>query len=161
MRFLPAICLAALLIQTGCQPESDSEISVDEGEPLVFDTVARGQSASTRDTLEVIIRSADDWSRVSDQFQPVNPFPDLDFSQTMVGIVSIPANSGGYSIDVESVELVDSTLVVAYILNVPGSSCITPQALAEAYQVFTIRQADFSATEFTRRTDTYSCEVDQ
>lgn len=161
MRFLTNVGLAALLVLTGCRSEPDSEVTVDEGELLVFDTVARGQSASTRDTLEVIIRSADEWSRVSDQFQPVNPFPDIDFSQTMVGLVSIPANSGGYSIDVESVELVDSTLEIAYVLNVPGSSCITPQALAEAYQVITIRQADFSDTEFTRRTDAYSCEVDQ
>jgi len=161
MRFLPAIAIAALLILTGCQPEPDSEITVDEGEPLVFDAAARGQTASTRDTLEVIVRTAEEWARISGQFQPVSPFREFDFTQTMLGVVSIPVNTGGFSIDVESVEMVDSTLVIAYVQNVPGATCITPQALAEAWQVFTIRQTEFADVEFARRTEWYSCDVDR
>lgn len=161
MRFLSAIGLAVLLVLTGCQPEPDSEITVDEGELLVFDTAARGQTASTRDTLEVIVRTAEEWSRVSGQFQPVNPFPDFDFTQTMLGVISIPVNTGGFSVDIESVEMVDSTLEIAYVLNVPGATCITAQALAEAWQVFTIRQTDFEDVRFTRRTEWYNCEVRQ
>lgn len=161
MRHLIAVALAALLAVTGCQPQPDSEIAVDEGEPLVFDTAARGQSAATRDTLETIVRTAEEWNRISDWFQPVNPFPDIDFTQTMVGVVSIPVNTGGFSVDIESVEMEDSTLSVAYVLNVPGATCITPQALAEAWQVFTIRQTDYADVRFTRRTEWYRCDVDQ
>lgn len=161
MRFLTAVSLVLLFIATGCRPEPDSEIAVDEGEPLVFDAAARGQSASTRDTLEVIVRSVDEWNSVSGQFQPVNPFPEFDFTQTMIGVVSIPVNTGGFSVQVESVEMEESTLAIAYVLNVPGATCITPQALAEAWQVFTIRQTDFEDVRFERRTEWYRCDVDR
>ena len=128
----------------------------DESMPLYFETIGRGQYGEVRDTVEVISITSEQWADVSATVRPLAAFEPVDFDQSMVALIALPAESGGYTIEVESVESLDGQLTISYLVSEPGADCITPTALALPFQAVSI-QKTAGEIRFERRTERYKC----
>lgn len=148
--------LVAGLFLAGCAPTTED--TVDTAEVLVFERLGMGHSGTVRDTVEAVARSAAEWEALQQAVQPMEPFRDVDFTQYMVALVAVPTESGGYIVEVESVEEMDGQIHISYVLNTPKSDCVTLTALAMPFQAVVVRRAD-GDVHFTRRIARYSCEL--
>ncbi len=156
MKLTKFLLVMLMLVVGGCQ-QAEIEIT-DDSEPLYFETIGWGHFGTIRDTTEVIIRTSDEWIRVSANYRPIEDFKAVDFSQVMVALIALPAEYGGYSIDVESVESAERIVTVAYLVSEPGPDCITPTALTLPFQAILIRKTDGSV-KFVRRTESFKCGI--
>jgi hypothetical protein len=148
--------LVAGLFLAGCAPTAED--TVETAEVLVFERLGMGHSGTVRDTVEAVARSAAEWETLQQAVRPMEPFREVDFTQYMVALVAIPTESGGYIVEVESVEDLDGEINVSYVLNTPQSDCVTLAAEAMPFQAVVIRRAD-GDVRFTRRIARYSCEM--
>lgn len=141
---------------TGCQVQSHLGEAPDE--VLYFESIGFGQTGSVRDTLEVMLRDENSYRDALEMVTPLGELPDVDFSQTMVGLIAIPTNSGGYTVEVKSVEKTGEEITVSYLFSMPGEDCMTVQALSLPFQIVIIRWAEGNVT-FVRDTERYSCAI--
>lgn len=154
-RIFTSLVVAGLML-TGC--ETESLMDPDPDEVLYFEVVGMGQNGSTRDTLEVVLRDESAYQEVLSTLTPLAPVPPINFEQRMVGIVAIPTQSGGYGVEVKSVERTGDQITIHYDFSIPGSDCITPQALALPFQIVSIKRSAGNVT-FVRRSRTYRCSM--
>lgn len=125
-------------------------------ELLYFESIGLGHYGTVRDTLELVLRDEAAYLAAVAQVQPLDTLPEIDFGQTMVGLIAVPTNSGGYIIEVQSIEKTGDEITINYLFSIPGADCITLQALALPFQVVIIRQAEGRVT-FVRETKAYKC----
>jgi len=152
------LMMAALLpALTGCGPQA--EVVVDDTEMLPFNNLGVGPTATLTDTTEVLLYTPEAWERYRSQLHSVGPFKPVDFTQEMVALVAVPEETGGYSVEVESVERADSVIVVSYVLLTPKRDCVTPMGRAVPYQAVAVRRAE-GPVRFERRTASFPCTVD-
>ena len=123
---------------------------------LYFEAIGMGQYGSVRDTLEVVFRDQESFNNVLKQLTPLGPLPKVDFSQVMVGLVAVPTNSGGYVVEVKSVEKTADDISVTYEFSIPGPDCITLAALSLPFQLVIIQQSE-GAVSFVREESRYRC----
>ncbi len=154
MRLAPIVLLILLPVAGGCQ-RAEVEVT-DDTEPLYFETIGWGHFGIVRDTTELVIRTGDEWARVSANYRPLEDFEAVDFSQAMVALIALPAEYGGYLIEVESVESAGGVITVAYLVSEPGTDCITPTVLTLPFQAVLIRKSE-GRVEFVRRTERFKC----
>lgn len=147
-----------LLWATGCTPPAE----VDDGpdDVLSFEAIAMGHQGSTRDTLQLMLRTPEEWAAARSLVNPLGEVPEIDFNQYMVGLIGIPTESGGYIVEVASVEKRGNDITVHYILNVPADDCITVQALSLPHQIVIIRKDDGNV-RFEQERKRYLCGMDQ
>ena len=154
-QFLQTIIFASLLISlTACQESVELEDGPDE--VLAFEAIALGHQGATRDTIEVILKSQTELEQVLEQVTPLGEVPEVNFQQYMVALIAIPTESGGYIVEVQSVEQTGNEVTVNYVLNVPGQDCITVQALSLPHQIVQIRRSDGNVT-FVQERERYLC----
>lgn len=144
----------ALLSLTACQETAD----VDDGpdDVLAFDPIAMGHGGSVRDTIEVVLRSQAALDEALEKVRPLGDIPEVDFQQYMVALIAIPTESGGYIVEVQSVEQTGDEITVNYVLNVPAQDCITVQALSLPHQIVQIRRSEGNVT-FEQERKRYLC----
>ncbi len=151
--------LAAVTV-AACQPSADAEVDIEATpDALYFEVVGRGQSGSLSDTTEAVLRSPEEWAALRDSLRPAAPFEPIDFDQTMLLVAALPQTSGGYRVQMESVEKTGDKILASYVVFAPGPDCITFMALTLPFQVVAVRRADGNVT-FRRRVELESCEVD-
>ncbi len=150
---------ACVIIFSGCRDGSGEETIeiVDYSEVFPFETIGIGQRSQFTEPVERMVYDAESWAQISAALQPHVPFETVDFSQVMLAVIATPKSSGGYTIEVESIELLDGKITVAYLISEPGVDCITPQALAVPFQVIEIRKMEGTVL-FEHRTERFSCE---
>jgi len=149
--------ISAAFVLVGLSACSRAHVEIDDAtEPLVFETIGLGQKGFVADTLETVIRDSVLWAEMGKNLSPIAPFRTVDFSQEMVGLIAMRVESGGYAVDVETVEIVDDEIVVSYVVSEPDTDCITMMADALAFQAVTIRRAD-GDVRFERRNERYKC----
>lgn len=136
----------------------ETEVILDDGpdEVITFEPIAMGQQGAVRDTLELILRDQAALEAVLPKVQPFGEMPQIDWTQMMVGLIAVPTESGGYVVEVQSVERTGSEVNVHYKLAVPGEDCISVQALALPHQIVVIRKTEGNVT-FVRERERYSC----
>ncbi len=152
LRFACALGLTGLFM--GCAP--DSEI-ISEGEFLYFETIGMGQTGAVSDVAEWVVRDSVSWVLASDSLHPLAPFKPVRFDQTVVVAIAIPEESGGYSIEVESVERLEDEIVINYLLQEPAGDCITLAAPALPFLAIAVRRFEEERVSFVRRTQNYEC----
>ena len=142
------------LLLTACEQKA----VVDDGPDAVlyFEAIGMGQYGSIRDTTEVVYRDEASFRTVLDKLTLLAPLREIDFSQVMVGLVAMPTNSGGYVVEVKSVEKTGDDISINYELTIPGPDCITLDALSLPFQLVVIQQSD-GAVSFERDETTYRC----
>ncbi len=153
------IGLMLVVLTLGCQRGPEAEVVVEATEVLPFENVGVGASASLTDTTEVILYTPEAWENYRARLRSVGPFKPVDFSQEMVVLVAVPVPSGGYSVEVESVEKAGDEVVVHYVLYTPDRACIPVEGTAVPYQVVKARRAEGSP-RFVRRTEPFPCTLE-
>jgi protease stability complex PrcB-like protein len=146
------MCLFVLL--SGCGP--DSEV-VSEGEYLYFEPIGMGQAGALTEVGEWVVRDSVSWVESSDLLSPLAPFKPVRFDQTVVVAVAIPEESGGYHVEIESVERTGEGILITYLLHEPAGDCITLVAPALPFQVVAVRRFEEENVTFVRRTQNYEC----
>ncbi len=139
---------------SGCEVQSDLIDGPDE--LLYFESIGLGHYGTVRDTLELVMRDEAAYLAAMEHVQPLDTLPEIDFEQTMVGLIAIPTNSGGYIIEVQSIEKTGDQITINYLFSTPGADCITLDALALPFQVVIIRQSEGQVT-FVRESKAYTC----
>ena len=135
-----SLVLILAIMVAGCI--DDAEVVVDrESEPLPFERIARGQRALFRDTLEVRIEGSDRWNELKPSLN-VAADAMVDFDQEMVLLAAVPAPSGGYDVQIRSVEILAEEVVVHYALGVPADDCITTLGETVPFDAVTVRRTD-------------------
>lgn len=132
--------LILAIMLAGCI--EDSEVVVDrESEPLPFERIARGQQAAVRDTLELRIEGSDRWNELKPSLN-VPADATIDFDQEMVLLAAVPAPTGGYDVQIRSVEIVADEVIVHYALGVPAEDCITTMGETVPFDAVSARRTD-------------------
>lgn len=134
------LLILALPALTGCLDDAEVTIDVDL-EPLPFERIARGPRASLNDTLEVAIENSDRWNELKSALNvPVDRT--IDFDQVMVLLAAVPVPSGGYDVQIYSVEASDEQVIVQYALGVPAEDCITTMGQIAPFDAVIVRRDD-------------------
>lgn len=154
-QFLQSIIFAfAIVSLTACEEASQLDDGPDE--VLAFESIAMGHNGTVRDTLEVVLRNEAALTEALEKVRPLAEVPEVDFDQYMVALIGIPTESGGYIVEVQSVEQTGEEITINYVLNVPAQDCITVQALSLPHQIVQIRRSDGNVT-FERERERYLC----
>jgi len=150
-----ALCVP-LFLMAGCQPASQLEDGPDE--VLFFESIGLGHYGAAREPIERVLRDEASFDEAISGLSLLDDLPAVDFDQTMVGLIAVPTESGGYIIEVQSVERTGEELTVHYRFSAPADDCITPQALALPFQIVIIAKSPGNVS-FVRETVTYHCEL--
>ncbi len=154
-KWAKAFLVVVLMIGvSGCEVQSDLIEGPDE--LLYFESIGLGHYGTVRDTLELVMRDEAAYLAAMEEVQPLDALPEIDFEQTMVGLIAVPTNSGGYIIEVQSIEKTGDEITINYLFSTPGADCITLDALALPFQVVIIRQSEGQVT-FVRESKAYTC----
>ena len=98
--------------------------------PLGFHTVYRGTQSRIEEPREVTIRSAAEWSALWKDHAPGAPVPAVDFTREMVvGVFLGTRPTGGYAVEITSIDAARSELIVAYRVDEPARDAMVIQAL--------------------------------
>lgn len=152
------LCSLLLLLLTGCGDPPPPPPEEPASEVLYFEPIGFGMRAQFSDTTEVVIRDSTAWAAYQDSLTSTGTFQPVDFSQAIVLLAAVPAPTGGYTIEFDTVELVGDSLLAHYVVNVPGPDCITAMGLTTPFQVVLARRTD-APVRFVRRAEEYSCEL--
>lgn len=98
--------------------------------PLGFQTVYRGTQSRIEEPREVTIRSAADWSALWKEHAPAAPVPVVDFKREMVvGVFLGTQPTGGYAVEITSIDAARNALTVAYRVEEPPRDAMVIQTL--------------------------------
>ncbi|NNE33597.1 MAG: protease complex subunit PrcB family protein [Rhodothermales bacterium] len=148
-----------IVIATGCQQPGSGTVVPDEFfETLVFEPLGQGFSAQVPDTVEAVFLDEDSWNEFAERLNPIGTLRDPDFEQMMVIVAVVPANSGGYGIAFDSVDLIDGEIVATYTISRPGLDCVTISALTQPFQAISVPRSEDRVT-FQRKSVRESCSV--
>ena len=153
----PSIALLALsaLFLAACQPSGTLPPDVPI-ESLYFESLGRGYSAQVTDTTEMTFRTPEEWGSFADRLHPMVAFRAADFEQTMVLVAAVPATTGGYTVEFESVEQIGDEIVAAYLVTEPGYDCVAIMALTQPFHVVAVRKT-VGPIRFVARRKTETC----
>ncbi len=141
---------------SGCEPQRVADIGPDE--VLYFETLGMGQNGTVRDTLEVILKDEASFQEMLQNVRPLGDIAAVDFSQVMVGLIAVPTESGGYVVEVKSIEKTGDQITINYEFSTPGQDCLTLQALSLPFQLVVIQRSEGEVT-FVRTNKRYSCAL--
>ena len=159
-----ALSLGVVLFLIGCSSPDGPGVSSpapateaeDSGEYLVFDRLALGQTGAFTTRVERVYRDEDSWRGAMDSLRINVAPPPVDFTQSMVVLLALPQETGGYSIEVQTVESRAEGLVIEYELSVPADDCIPIVGAALPFQAVEVRRADGPVT-FVQEKFRYEC----
>jgi len=144
-----------VVLLAACSPPAED--IVDTSEVLYFERIGMGQQGEGREAVEALVRTEEEWDALRSSVQPLEAFASVDFDQQMVAIVGVPTESGGYTLEVESIVADRDTVTVSYVVHTPKDDCISPIFEALPFQAVAVRKADGVAV-FEKRIQRYSCD---
>ncbi len=152
-------CWLAVCLLAGCVSETGNPLPPPpEPEPLYFETLGRGISASLSDTTQIVIRDATEWAGFSPLLHTRLPMKKVDFSQVIVLLAAVPAPSSGYAVTFESVELSADSILARYVLMQPGEDCMTANAQTVPFEAVIVRRAE-GPVHFERLREDVPCSL--
>lgn len=104
---------------------------------------------------ERVFRDADEWNGLGVAGAEYEP----DFETESVVFASIDANTGGYSLGIDSVYVRDGQIHVDYSVAQPGGNCFVTQALTRPYHAVAVPALpDEAEVNFIQHRRTYDCQ---
>jgi hypothetical protein len=144
-----------LLLLAGCGEEVEV---IDELDLFYFESIGIGQTGATRDTTEWVLRDSVAWATAAQHFTPLAPFKTVNFEQSVVVAIGIPTESGGYHVEIESIERTEADgVIISYLFQEPASDCITLTADALPFLAVAAARFEDERVRFERRVQKYEC----
>ena len=156
-RLLPALLASAMASAIGC---------ADSGEPLAMLALPEAEafrfSSGLATQQRLVIRDAATWanlwSQIAANTQPRPAAPAIDFDSKVVIVVAMGQRpSGGYSIDIDSVRIVDEDVRISVTETSPGDKCGVTGALTQPIAATAVPRFDGEPT-FNEHTATRDCK---
>lgn len=121
------------------------------------EVIAEGGYSGVAHPEQRVIRDPAEWERLWSRHAGEKAAPEVDFEREMVvAAFAGEFRTGGYSIDIDRLERTDEGLVVHVVLERPGATCMTTQALTQPFQIARVPRVD-GEVEFRVRTETRKC----
>jgi hypothetical protein len=118
--------------------------------PIAFSSVHHGSQSLIEDSREVTVRTASEWQALWKDHAPSARLPRVDFAKNMVvGIFLGTRPTGGYSVEIVSVEATGGETVVTFRETRPGRDAMLTQALTSPVHLVRIPQQK-GAVRFAR-----------
>ena len=104
-------------------------------------------SSALEDSARYVVRNRDEWialwSRITANHGPKRPAPDIDFEKEMLLVAAMGTRAtGGYTIEIEAVDLDSSAITASVRGRSPGKSCGTIAALTAPVDIVRIPRSD-------------------
>ena len=108
--------------------------------PVSFQTIAKGNHSGIDESAQIVIRSQPDWTKFWQKHSAVetNPqaAPAIDLSKEVVVAIFLGKRpSGGYAVEITSVERSDGILTVIFRETTPKPGVITTQAFTHPFHI--------------------------
>ncbi len=139
-----------------CLPVQEEEEEEPEYDVLYYATLVRGNDSAVRDTTEMVIRDAETWEEVKEKLEYFEAPRPVDFQQAMVLLIALPVDTGGYFLNVDTIEYDENRVMVTYIIFEPGSDCLNVAAEITPYIAVEVRRTETPVT-FTHRREYEFC----
>lgn len=164
--FVRAAAVAVAVVFAGCSSVSEP-VGPPEGSanllilPFEGRDVAGFIYGSLRSRERLVVRTTEAWeeiwSRMTSNYTPQPPAPEVDFESEMVIIASMGSRpTGGFGINVVQVAESEGTVYVVVNETSPGSRCMTTQALTSPVTAVRVQRRDGPVT-FLERESVSDC----
>ena len=114
-----------------------------------FTTVARGALSGVDDRRDVVVRTAEEWSRLRKEHVHADLIPSLPPGRMIVGVFLGTRSTGGYTVEIQRIVTTADGLVVQYFERRPEKGQITIQMLTAPYHLVSVA-AQAAAVRFER-----------
>lgn len=148
-RRVRAFLSIAVWILAGC-PVSNQISSVALARtPVTFSSVEKGSYSGIREPLQIVIRDQREWAAFwtrhsSIKSKPSLP-PEVDFSAEMVaGIFLGEKSTGGYIVEISTVELDGSNMRLYYREKSPAPDAMVTQVLTQPFHLIKLQKYNAS-----------------
>jgi hypothetical protein len=120
------------------------------GEPVPFKTLDRGDQSNIEDARQVVVRTPAEWTALWKLHAADQPPPAVDLTQSMiVGVFLGSRPTGGYGVEIASIEREGDNLTVTYRERRPAKTDIVTQVITMPYQLVTVGRSA-GTVRFTR-----------
>lgn len=148
-------CTVVALTLLACRP----------GKPVARDGSAQGSAIEVRDLAagvhggpsepaEAVISNPE---RLASIWPATGAPPEIDFSEETVIFVALGQRpTGGYEVEITTVQARGDTTLVHYVERPPGPGCMTTQALTSPYHIIAVASVP-GPVRFERETVTREC----
>ena len=135
MNVLAVTALASVAL-TGCKGDGDADAGSGLAQPVAIGERVNGDSAALKELGTYHIETQAEYDALGD----ADIFPGgLDFGEFDLVIVALGERAtGGYAVNIESIQLAGGELAVTGKASAPGEDAITTQALTYPYSAVTI-----------------------
>jgi hypothetical protein len=122
-------------------------------EPLTVSVVDRGNMAHTTEAVQQVITTEDAWVEAWKQIhggvEPLPERPDIEFTKSsVIVLVDEARNTGGYGIEIASVDTTDDGVVVSYKCISPPEGSMNIMVITRPWLVAVIPTVDADTVTF-------------
>jgi len=123
-------------------------VDVDRAFPIR--NVAKGAFSGIADAKQEVIKNRAGWEKLWSQHsvnkRGENKIPEIDFTKEMVIFVAMGRQrTGGYSIEVANVEVVDQKLKISFKRKSPPPGAMATMALTAPFHIVAVPKSDLKA----------------
>ena len=155
---LLVICLASLSNADETRTRRISAAAVtppNSHSPVAFRNIAKGYRSGFSEAAQTIVRTQAEWNALWRKHSSIetNPSqaPAVDFGkEIVVGVFLGQKPTGGYAVEIVSVERNDGTLTVSFREKVPPPGAILTQAFTQPFHIVRIGVEGTQAVRFRR-----------
>lgn len=98
------------------------------------------------------------WEQMNSIVMPTPAVPAVDFSKHMVVAYFLGTqNSGGHSVQIDKLEMVEEVLQVHIVHSKPGNNCATTSALTQPYCIVQVPKQAHSSSEAKLSAEATDC----
>lgn len=163
MRQFFAVLMLLGLIAVACKSQQNGTMkgpesaSFDEfpadAQVISFETIKQAGYCGVQEERQVLVQTTEDWEvlwkEVCSNQMPAPPVPAVDFSsQAVIACFMGARNTGGYVLDIQSLQTKGNTAYVSVKYTKPGPNCFVTEAITQPYQIVSLPKGNLSRTSF-------------
>ena len=160
---LPLLFCISMLWTCKSQQTSGSEAPKEGGKTVEVSELAAGNYCGVNEELHKLISSKEEfvdlWKKVYSTRTPQPTVPEVNFEESLVVACFMGMrNTGGYKLEVSSVNKSGTQLEVMLTYSSPGSGCMVTEALTQPFYIGKVEKGDITDASFSTKSQTVNCD---
>jgi len=147
--------IAIVIFNVGCSDSTENtstSVVISEG---VLSNISVQRFDIIRDSVALVAL----WTTQNLGFAGVADIPVIDFNQDMILALFLGSRiSGGFTIEVESIEELSTQMIINILESVPGTGCPVTLGFTQPFQIVQIPKTDKTIV-FLLRSATFNCNT--